>query len=64
MVDLSQLQKIKTEAEIVAEGERDGAIRYLQSTDWYVIRQVETGAPMPDAVREQRAAARLIITPQ
>ena len=35
------------------------ALNYLASTDWYVIRNQETGEPIPDSVLELRAAARL-----
>lgn len=31
---------------------------YLASTDWYVIRQQETGQPVPSDVQALRAAAR------
>jgi hypothetical protein len=32
---------------------------YLSDTDWYVIREQETGKPMPDAVRARRSAIRV-----
>ena len=31
---------------------------YLASTDWYVIRQQETGEQVPDEIMAERAAAR------
>lgn len=34
------------------------SLRYLESTDWYVTRMVETGVPVPEDVLEARAAAR------
>lgn len=34
---------------------------YLEQTDWYVVRFAETGTPIPDDIREGRAAARLIL---
>ena len=34
------------------------ALRYLASTDWYVIRHQESGTPIPDDVMQKRAAAR------
>ncbi len=34
----------------------------LASTDWYLIRQAETGKPVPDAVKERRAAARKLLS--
>jgi hypothetical protein len=36
-------------------------LEYLKSTDWYVIRNIETTAPIPLEVSEKRAAARLDI---
>jgi hypothetical protein len=30
----------------------------LQPTDWYIIRQMDTGVPVPEHIREQRAAIR------
>ena len=34
---------------------------YLESTDWYVVRFVETGVPIPQEVFNKRAEARLQI---
>lgn len=58
--------KKKTAAEVAAEATADEQARinaearaYLASTDWYVTRQQETGAPIPDVVLTERAAARL-----
>jgi len=31
---------------------------YLAETDWMVIREAETGKPVPDDVRQRREAAR------
>ena len=31
---------------------------YLKNTDWYSIREAETGKPMPDEIRMNRQAAR------
>jgi len=38
------------------------ALHYLSSTDWYVIRELETGVPIPQEIKDLRAAARLQIT--
>jgi len=46
-----RLQQITTQAET-----------YLAATDWYLIRQTETGKPAPDAVKERRAAARKLLS--
>lgn len=37
------------------------AIQYLNSTDWYVVRQIEAGTPIPDDIKEARTAARATI---
>lgn len=34
------------------------AKHYLSNTDWYVIRQIETGAPIPETILENRRLAR------
>ena len=34
---------------------------YLNSTDWYVVRQADTGTPIPQDVLDARAAARASI---
>ncbi|CAB4139368.1 hypothetical protein UFOVP346_40 [uncultured Caudovirales phage] len=40
---------------------RARAISYLSDTDWYVVRQSETGKPMPDDVKIKRAEARSVL---
>lgn len=35
------------------------SVNYLLETDWYVIRQLETGIEMPEEVRIKREQARL-----
>jgi hypothetical protein len=37
------------------------ALAYLAETDWYVIRNQETGVPVPADVLERRAAARVTV---
>ncbi|EOG7744630.1 hypothetical protein ACLIOE_003796 [Vibrio parahaemolyticus] len=32
--------------------------RYLRETDWYVIREQETGEPIPEEIKQNRAKAR------
>jgi hypothetical protein len=58
MVDMTQLEKVKTKSEIESDQARSSAISYLSSTDWYVIRQLETGQEVPQDVSEARAEAR------
>lgn len=61
MVDLSQLEKLKTDEELQAENDRLTAIEYLNSTDWYAVTQLETGTPIPPGIQSMRAEARLVI---
>ena len=35
------------------------ALKYLAETDWYVIRQMDSGEAMPEDVKAKRAEARL-----
>ncbi len=61
------------EAEIVpfdhvaAEAEQQRATQlaeshqYLASTDWYAIRQIDSGVTMPDEIRQERQACRDLI---
>lgn len=35
---------------------------YLASTDWYIIREMDTGEPCPQEIKTARAAARAQIT--
>lgn len=37
------------------------ALSYLASTDWYVIRSLDSGEPIPDDVKAGRAQARAAI---
>lgn len=42
-----ELQKLSTEA-----------LRYLESTDWMIIREIDAGIPCPAEVKQARAEAR------
>jgi hypothetical protein len=37
------------------------SLKYLTSTDWYVIRFQETGVAVPQAILDEREAARLVV---
>jgi len=51
------------EREAAEERERVNAENraYLRDTDWYVIREADTGEPVPQEVRDKRQAARLAV---
>jgi hypothetical protein len=38
------------------------ALSALAETDWYVLRLAETGEPIPNGIRAQRAQARKIVS--
>lgn len=61
MVDLSQLEKVKSASDLASESARTEAIAYLRSTDWYVIRKVETGKEVPDDISTLRSEARSLL---
>lgn len=59
---------IKTAADLDAERAaqarevaRVEALAYLARTDWLVVRQAETGAPVPEAIMQARAEARRML---
>jgi hypothetical protein len=44
---------------LVQEKEKADALKYLNETDWYVIRKTETGVEVPANILTLRAAARV-----
>jgi hypothetical protein len=46
------------EAEVVKQKINEESRSYLSSTDWYVIRQQETGVAIPQDILDARQAAR------
>ena len=46
------------EYDATPEEEAAKARRYLKQTDWYVIRELDSGVPMPLEVKQARQAAR------
>lgn len=48
-------------AQLEQEKVNNEALAYLMSTDWYAIREAETGVPMPTDIKNARAAARASI---
>ena len=61
-IDFTQLQ---SEDPMLADAEnaKDQAARsYLAATDWMVVRQAETGKPVPGIVTQKRQQARVQIS--
>ena len=50
--------------EIEQEKTNQEALAYLASTDWMVIRELDSGEPCPAEVKALRAAARLKVFPR
>lgn len=62
MIDWNSVEKVKTPAEIQHEQDVRVAREYLRETDWYVMRFVETQAPVPEEVSQKRESARQLIS--
>lgn len=62
MIDFSKLKTAEQKAAEAAQAELDRvnaeARKYLADTDWYLVRALETGKPVPADVVAQRDAAR------
>jgi hypothetical protein len=50
------------EAAQQASSQINQSLKFLADTDWMVIRQLETGVPVPVEILQQRAEARLLIS--
>lgn len=53
-----QSEKDSFELEQKTLKDNQDALSYLASTDWYVVRKMDTGAAIPNNIIENRAAAR------
>lgn len=58
MVDITQLEKVLTESDVQSAEDKVNAKLHLQETDWYIVRFVEIGVPVPAEVTASRAEAR------
>lgn len=58
MFDLSQVQKIKTDAVLEQELTSKEALAYLASTDWFGLRLLEENKPIPPDILAARSLAR------
>lgn len=45
--------------QIEQEKQKEAAKKLLAETDWLVIRQLDSGVPMPEEIKQARAEARL-----
>lgn len=44
--------------DVTSEYESRDALKYLADTDWYVIREMDNGTPVPENIRQARQDAR------
>ncbi|OPB09047.1 hypothetical protein [Pseudomonas synxantha] len=58
MVNWSSIEKIVPPEDTESAIKRAKAIAYLQSTDWYATRFLETGKEIPDVIKQARVFAR------
>lgn len=61
MRKVSTAEISERQARAEAEREEANAMQALRETDWYVIRNTETGAAIPVEVSEQRSKARIAV---
>lgn len=55
------IDSIKPPMEWFKNVKKSSALQYLKSTDWYIVRKMDTGEEVPTDVREKRADARQYI---
>ncbi len=65
-INFSNVKTAEMKAEEATQAEQ-GAIdtearAYLASTDWYLVREMETGVPTPQEVKDARQDARLKVS--
>ena len=46
---------------LVAKAKSSEAQKYLDSTDWYIVRFMDSGVEVPQEVKDKRAEARLLV---
>ena len=60
-IDMSKLEKVKKQSDVELEIQFNTAKKYLNDTDWYVIRKLETNTPVPSDVLALRESSRQTI---
>lgn len=61
MIDLSQLEPVKTDDDIRDQSCVAQAQAYLNETNWHAFALLEDGTPIPEAIRSARTDARATI---
>lgn len=65
-INFSNVKTAEMKAEEANQVEQDAidteARAYLSSTDWYLVREMETGVPTPQEIKDARQEARLKVS--
>ena len=65
-INFSNVKTADMKATESAQAEQDAtnkeARAYLDSTDWYLVREMETGIPTPQQIKDARQEARLKVS--
>ena len=65
-INFSNVKTAEMKAEEANQVEQDAidteARAYLASTDWYLVREMETGVPTPQEIKDARQEARLKVS--
>lgn len=65
-IDFSNVKTAEIKAAEAAQAEQEAvntaARAYLASTDWYLVRELETGVPTPQEIKDARQQARLEVS--
>jgi|TARA_R100000081_G_C4760325_1_gene139477 hypothetical protein len=65
-INFSNVKTAEMKAEEANQAEQDAidteARAYLASTDWYLVREMETGVPTPQEIKDARQEARLKVS--
>jgi len=65
-INFSNVKTTEMKAEETAQAKQEAinkeAKDYLASTDWYLVREMETGVPTPQEIKDARQEARLKVS--
>lgn len=65
-INFSNVKTAEMKAEETNQAEQEAidteARTYLASTDWYLVREMETGVPTPQEIKDARQEARLKVS--
>ena len=50
-----------TDEALLERAKKQEALEYLASTDWYIVRFMDSGVEVPQEIKDKRAEARLLV---